>query len=94
MHLEDAYVVDQQKYGDFDAIGYEAPTSTVFAYSEDDQGEGGWKADAQGKLDKCTGDDVWTVTVTAINGAKATYQASGNCTVLTPNFQNIGKSGS
>ena len=88
MHLEDAWVVDQQKYGSFTDIGYEAPTSTVFTYSE----QNGFKA-VSTALDKCTGANgqTWTVGVVVTNG-KATYTASDNCPVLTPNFKNSGSS--
>jgi prepilin-type N-terminal cleavage/methylation domain-containing protein len=88
VHLEEAYVVDQQKYGSFTDLCYEAPTSTGLTYSE----ATGFKADAKGKLDKCgSGKDVWTVGVKVTNG-KASYTPSDNCPVLTPNFKNIGSS--
>ena len=87
MHLQDAWVVDQQKYGTFTDIGYEAPTSTVFTYSE----QNGFKA-VSTVLDKCTS-QTWTVGVAVANG-KATYTPSDNCPVLTPNFKLIGSSGS
>lgn len=85
VHLQDAWVVDQQAYGTFTNIGYEAPTSTVFTYSEDN----GFKA-VSNTLDKC-GSQTWTVGVTVANG-KATYTASDNCPTLTPNFKFIGSS--
>ena len=86
MHLQDAWVVDQQTYGTFTNIGYEAPTSTVFTYSE----QNGFKA-VSTALDKCAS-QTWTVGVTVAN-ARATYTASDNCPILTPNFKNIGSSG-
>ncbi len=86
VHLEDAWVVDQQKYGSFSEIGYEAPTSTVFTYSE----ATGFKAVAT-VLDKCTTSQTWTVGVVVTSG-KAKYTASDNCSNLTPNFKFIGSS--
>ena len=85
--MQDAYVVDQQKYGSFSEIGFEAPTSTVFIYSE----ETGFKAVAT-VLDKCSGGQTWTVGVSGLPGPRATYTASNNCPELTPNFKNIGAS--
>ena len=87
--MQDAYFVDQQQKGDWKAIGYTAPASSNFTYSE----TGDWKAVAKFSTDgKCKSDD-WTVTVTVDNTAKTiSYQASDNCPALTPNFKNIGTS--
>ncbi len=88
VHMQDAWVVDQQKYGSFTEIGYEAPTSTVFTYSE----ETGFKA-VSTALDKCGANgQTWTVVVSNASSGRATYTASDNCPALTPNFKFIGSS--
>ena len=92
MHIQDAFVVDQQRAGTFAEIGYEEPVSTVFTYTDNNKS---FKADAGGKLDKC-GDaaaQLWTVGVTVNSTTKkASYTPSDNCPALTPNFKNIGSS--
>ena len=90
VHMQDAYVVDQMKKGNFAAIGYEKPTSSVFTYGETGND---WYADAAGKLDKCgTSGDKWTIDVTCENCSSATYTVSDNCQAFTPNFKYIGSS--
>ena len=93
--MQDAWVVDQAtatKAGSFAEIGYEKPTSTVFAYTEGAAGTADFTATAS-TIDKCTGEggNVWTIGVTVSN-AKASYKASDNCPTLTPNFKFIGSS--
>ena len=92
VHMQDAYVVDQQKAGSFTEIGYEKPTSSVFTYTEGTKGTADWTASAGNKLDKCGGGDTWTVGVTCASCSAATYSASDNCPELTPNFKWIGSS--
>ena len=86
--MQDAYFVDQQTMGDWNAIGYTAPASSNFTYSEGSA----WQAEAKFDTDsKCTGGDTWSITVTATSKT-ISYQASDNCPALTPNFKNIGTS--
>ena len=90
VHLQDAWVVDQGQKGSFADIAYEKPTSSVFTYSEGSSaGVDDWKATGTG-FSKCDG--VWNVGVTGVTGSQASYSATTNCTVLTPNFTNIGSS--
>ncbi len=91
VHMQDAYVVDQQKTGSFTEIGYEAPTSTVIKYEEGTTaGTDDWKASSS-TLDKCSG-AYWYVGVSNASKGSAKYAATTNCTVLTPNFTSIGSS--
>ena len=87
--MQDAWVVDQRSVGTWSDIGYDAPTSKNFTYSATSN----WTATAKFDLPSgCT--NGWTITVNNATSGKAWYQASDNCTVLTPNFKNIGTSGS
>ena len=88
MHMQDAWVVDQATKGSWTQIGFEAPTSKNFTYTDN---SGDFKATGTG-FTKCTSND-WTVTTTVNASTKtASYQASDNCPALTPNFKNIGTS--
>ena len=86
VHMQDAYIVDQQAAGTFDQIGYDKPTSTVFTYTDNNKS---FKATST-VLDKCSSQE-WTIGV-AIDGGKGKYTASDNCPTLTPNFKLIGSS--
>ena len=86
VHMQDAYIVDQQTPGTFDQIGYDAPTSTVFTYTDNSKN---FKATST-VLDKCTKQE-WNITV-AVEGGKGKYTADDNCSALTPNFKLIGSS--
>ena len=87
--MQDAYVVDQLKKGNWTAIGYTAPSSKNFNYSA----TGDWSAAATFSTDNCDGN--WSIGVNVPAGsAQATYTASTACTNLTPNFVNIGATGS
>ena len=89
VHMQDAWVVDQQSEGTMKQIGFEAPTSTVFTYAAETATD--FSATAT-SLDKCSS-TTWTVDVT-VDGTtkKASYVASNNCPELTPNFKFIGSS--
>ena len=93
--MQDAYFVDQQTVGNWNAIGYTAPTSTNFTYGGKDATSGKtWTATAQFDDDgKCTGDGgkEWSISVSTAS-KKISYTASDNCPALTPNFKNIGSS--
>lgn len=92
--MQDAYVVDQQKVGSFSDIGYEKPTSTVIKYEEGSAAATeAWKASST-SLDKCGATATWKIGVTNASKGNASYVPDTNCDVLTPNFENIGKSGS
>lgn len=86
--MQDAYFVDQNAKGNWTQIGFKAPASKNFTYTDGD-----FNATASFDVSDCT-TDTWTVTVTP-NSANHTiaYQASDNCPALTPNFKNIGTSG-
>jgi len=90
--MQDAYYVDQQSIGNWTAIGYEAPTSKNFTYSQ--PGEVEWQAAATFDLpDGCANN--WQVDVSEVtvdNVKKVKFQATDNCAPLTPNFKNIGTS--
>ncbi|SHI71832.1 hypothetical protein SAMN05720471_10644 [Fibrobacter sp. UWP2] len=90
--MQDAYFVDQQSIGTWTQIGYESPTSKNFAYDASNGYE--WYANASFDLpDGCTNGwyvDVDEITVDNVKTVK--YQASDNCSPLTPNFKNIGTS--
>ncbi len=93
--MQDAYFVDQQQVGNWNAIGYTAPSSTNFTYGGKDATSGQtWTAAAKFDTDgKCTNGNTWSITVNATSKSIG-YTASDNCPALTPNFKNIGKSGS
>ena len=84
-------MVDQGDVGNFSAIGYDAPASPYFTYT-DGGNAGSWTATPTSKgPSSCTG--PWSVSsVKEGNGAKHTPN-DGGCTTLTPNFKSIGKSG-
>ena len=95
VHMQDAYFVDQQTVGNWNAIGYTAPTSTNFEYGGETAVTGKtWTATAQFDDDgKCTGTGgkEWSISV-SVASKKISYTASDNCPALTPNFKNIGSS--
>ena len=89
VHMQDAYITDQNAKGDWSHIGYTAPTSKNLQYNE----KGDWTATpASSWSPTCEGGSnpstTWNVTVNEDH----TYTASDNCPNLTPNFKNIGAS--
>lgn len=85
--MQDAYASEKNAVGDFDAIGYEPPTSTVFTYTY----AAGFKAATQDALDGCSGD--WVVGSSYADGKvkhEPNMPACGE--KLTPNFKRIGTS--
>ena len=88
VHMQDAYVVDQQKVGSFAEIGYEKPTSSVITYDETTYT---WHAKASKALDKCANNGEWGINA-ALQGSGAKYTIGADCPTLTPNFQYIGSS--
>ena len=90
VHMEDAWIVDQLKKGSWTEIGYTAPTSKNFNYQEGV----GWEGAATFSTDSpCDGN--WSITTSVTAGqAQASYTATTACTNLTPNFKNIGATGS
>ena len=84
--MQDAYVVDQLKKGDWTEIGYTAPSSKNFNYEEGV----GWEAEATFSTNSpCDG--IWKITTRVTSGeAQASYTALTACQNLTPNFKNIG----
>jgi len=92
VHMQDAYFVDQQQVGNWNAIGYTAPSSSNFTYGGKDATSGQtWTAEAKFNTDgKCTS-DTWSITVNPTSKS-ISYTASDNCPALTPNFKSIGSS--
>ena len=116
--LQDAYVAEMGTVvGDWAAIGYNMPGSNNFTYEEDalkggsalltelgSSGKIGWKAKNNAKLNDCTKDSQWQITLKEASQAESTkgnpiaYDAAtpaatstANCAGLTPNFTAIGK---
>ena len=107
--LQDAYVAEKGTVvGSMKAIGYSVPTSTVFTYSGFTSGDDvaitsgkteAWKATAGATLNDCVS-GVWRLDISAnsSSGGAVTYEPKvsdlSNCQQpLTPNFCNIGGSG-
>ena len=91
VHQQDIYIVEHAQIGNFNIIGYEAPSSAVFTYSETYTAKTKevWTATPQaGKLSECTS-DTWTVT-SEMNSNSGKHVAATDCTALTPNFTAIG----
>lgn len=85
--MQDTYASEKSAVGDFDAIGYEPPTSTVFTYSY----ASGFKAVTKTDLDGCGGN--WVVVSTFTNGKTVHEPDMPDCAEkLTPNFKRIGTS--
>lgn len=90
MHLQDTYGSEKSAVGDWNAIGYKEPTSTVFTYTG---GSGSFKASTISALDGISGD--WTVTSSWIADpgvVKHEPNMPTGAEKLTPNFKKIGTS--
>ncbi len=91
VHLQDAYFAENTAVGDFSAISYESPTSTVFTY--DGTTAGTFKATTIKALDGVSGD--WKVVSKNQSGrCQHTPSMPDGGDKLTPNFSNIGRDGS
>ena len=91
LHRQDVYIAEKLEIGDFEAIGFDIPPSTVFTYSETYTAmtKEIWTATPKaGKLSECSS-DTWTVT-SEIKSSRGKHIAATNCTKLTPNFTAIG----
>lgn len=92
VHQQDVYIVEKSKIGDFNAIGYDVPSSTVFTYSEtySTGTKEIWTATPKiGTLPDCS--TAWTVQSEVVSStSKGKHSASGGCSDLTPNFTLIG----
>lgn len=91
VHQQDVYIVEKSEIGNFNAIGYEEPSSGVFIYSETYTAKTKeiWTATPQaGKLSECT-TETWTIT-SEMKSTKGKHSSATNCTNLTPNFTAIG----
>ena len=86
MHDQDAYVVDQNALGSFSDIGYDAPNSPYFVYSNPNNNS--WQASKGAKGPDC--DNPWKVVHTVPANNKTTHTATPGCANLTPNFSTIG----
>ncbi len=97
--MQDAYYVDQQTIGNWASIGYKAPVSKNFEYGGETAVTGQtWTATGKFDVSDCkgTGAGVWSITTSEEGTAPSKsikYAASDNCPALTPNFKNIGASG-
>ena len=92
VHDQDAYVVDQNAIGNFSQIGYEAPNSKYFTYTFESNST--WTAEKGAKGPNCTG--KWTVKSELVSGRtdKAKHTPKAGCEDMTPNFSNLGGTGS
>ena len=90
VHRQDVYIAEKFEVGDFKAIGYDVPQSTVFNYTETytAQTKEVWTATSKTGLSECSS-DTWTVT-SEIKSSRGKHVAATNCTSLTPNFTAIG----
>lgn len=88
--MQDTYVSEKSEVGDWNQIGYDAPTSTVFTYTG---GTGTFTANvpAEKALDGVYGD--WKI-VSSVVGGKSKHEPSmpSGADKLTPNFTRIGTS--
>lgn len=106
MKLADIYFTENNGLGTWAQIGYNAPngsggaaaSSTNFSYSLHEavtSGEATWKAKNKVALNDCAinDDNYWDLVPTVSDGSVSwVATAHGNaCSVLTPNFNNIGK---
>ena len=90
VHRQDVYIAEKFEVGDFKAIGYDVPQSTVFNYTETytAQTKEVWTATSKTGLSECSS-DTWTVT-SEIKSSRGKHVAATDCTSLTPNFTAIG----
>jgi prepilin-type N-terminal cleavage/methylation domain-containing protein len=90
VHRQDVFIAEMHAVGDFKAIGYDVPSSTVFSYTETYTAKTKevWTATSKTGLSECSS-GTWTVT-SAINSSSNKHVAETDCTNLTPNFTAIG----
>ena len=90
VHRQDVYIAEKSEIGDFDAIGYDIPPSTVFTYTETYTAKTKevWTATPKAGLSECPS-DTWTVT-SEMGSSWGKHVAATDCTKLTPNFTAIG----
>ena len=105
MKLADIYFTENNVLGTWAQIGYNAPngsaggnaSSTNFSYTGAETpttGQATWTASNKVALNDCAArTGSWTTTPTVSNGSVswAAVASGTGCTVLTPNFNNIGK---
>ncbi len=90
VHRQDVYIAEKSEIGDFKAIGYDVPQSTVFNYTETYTAKTKevWTATPKAGLPECSS-GTWTVT-SEVNSNSGKHVAETDCTNLTPNFTAIG----
>ena len=90
VHRQDVYIAEMLAVGDFKAIGYDVPSSTVFAYTETYTAKTKevWKATPKAGLSECLS-GTWTVT-SEMDSHGGKHVAETDCEMLTPNFTAIG----
>jgi prepilin-type N-terminal cleavage/methylation domain-containing protein len=100
--LQDLYVYEHHKTGNWHDIGYKSPagnslgraSTSTFAY-EASQAQYNWSAEALISLNKCAKGSKWFINFHYDGGQQVSYWASSedetNCkNALTPNFSKIG----
>lgn len=87
----DAYVIANGKLGSWSDIGYEAPDSRVFTYSETVTSEI-WAANPQKDLGDCSPSMSWTLEP-FVDEMYVNYTAAGDveCADLTPSWVNFNR---
>jgi type IV pilus assembly protein PilA len=88
LKLQDAYSMENDRFGSNDEIGYTPPQSNYFCYVSGiiSRNEAVWKATARGSIGDCT-DGVWIIIK---NKTNVETQIKGtNCAELTPSFKNL-----
>ena len=90
VHRQDVYIAEKSEIGDFKAIGYDVPQSTVFNYTETCTANTKevWTATPKAGLSECSS-GTWTVT-SEMDSHGGKHVAETDCTNLTPNFTAIG----
>ena len=87
----DAYVIANNKLGSWSDIGYEAPASKVFVYTETESTEI-WVANPQKDLGDCSPSMSWTLSP-LVDDMNVSYTAAGDgeCVDLTPSWVNLNR---
>lgn len=89
--MQDVYASEKTEIGTWTQIGYDAPTSTVFTYTNGTMGTNDFNAQTIKPLDNVSG--AWTVASSISSSTGKTTHTAGMPTgadKLTPNFTAIG----
>jgi hypothetical protein len=90
--LQQAYIMEVDKMGSCDQIGYEPPgngKTTYFTYECGilQNGNAYWTAKNHVDLGECKAGNNWTITYSTSIGIEVKQPNDENCTKLTPNFR-------